>query len=1196
MPDTIRGPARARPVFLSILLALGGGFSVAVNAASLLEQGVDGAAGADGTATLPGEPATDGEPGGPGGSANAVLTTSTDIANGATALGGHGGKGGDGGFGVADAAGFAFPGNGGNGGLGGSAVAEVETRTTGNAAGATGRDALATARAVGGNGGDGGIGGERSSTASPGVSTRGADGRGANGGNATASARGSTEQDNLRIEVRATGGTGGSINPSNRTNPDTSPAGPSIAGGGGQASIQAFGQSTAGGTVAILGEARGGNGGSVTNATHANVSVGQGVSVDLVNAVDGTTSGLLNLTQRAFGGNAGSITGVNGRGAGAAGGDANSVLEKTTDSASLALSTQATGGQGSSNRLFHGFTSAASSSVNGMRGGNATATSNAINTGGQASAQAEAIGGTGGDAGASTVRADGTSVNTTAIAGDGGNASAVAHAEATGGGATARAIQTGGRGGTTNVGSVPTSGVFRAGRGADSVMIDAVSGSSDVALFLEQVATGGAGGDGLWRSDASAGQGGNGISRLTATNPGGGNLNGSSVAIGGNSGNEGIAATGGTATAALSLTGSGDVSGIASAQGGRGSSQLVDAGLNLPAGDGGRARIESVWGESTGGGRVALTADAQGGHGGDARQGGAGGNGASVSLVDVVDGTTTGELVLSQTARGGNAGFTLRRLAGSTRANAGNAFSSLTRSTNTASNLVLSSEARGGFGPATTLENRPYTAGEASPGGRATAIANGSSSSGGLEVLSTAWGGGGGTGSASISEGGRAGRGGDARASSTSLATAIALPDAALVSDASATGGTGGSISNFNGGPNFSSGGDGGNALSEAQGTLRGNNAIRLARASAGAWGGAGGFTDAPSSGTAGRGGDARATARLTIDGALPGETLSSARAFGGDGGGNNAGLGGRGGNARADASLTGAVSSIVNPPGSGIGGEFPGEGPIGPDPTPRVEASAVAGIGRNGAPNGRASATATLLASNGIAQANARSGNLDSQVIITSTAVQESLRVEAVAGGFSGAPVTSGELAGTAQARLSSGIGSLASTATLDRLGTVRLGGAYAGTSAGTSQLTDASVRVSLDPAALGTPDILGLALFAPSLSGNGFDSLRLTVIADGRNLLDRQFTDALAALDYFNNNSLDLGNWADFVSGGPTSNLDLEFILALNTGAPGDGFVFNLAFGNGPVVVPLPAAVWLFLSGLTGLLMGARPGWRRI
>ena len=164
-----------------------------------------------------------------------------------------------------------------------------------------------------------------------------------------------------------------------------------------------------------------------------------------------------------------------------------------------------------------------------------------------------------------------------------------------------RAEQTGGAGGNATQAGM-------SGLGAESHMLDAVSGATSGRLRLEQFALGGA--------STRGGAGGAASGSLDAQNAGGGDLDILLRVTGGN---------GGTSSSG-------------------------------PGGAGGAAQLGRVAGSSSTGREVSIAAEVSGGLGGNGGAGAAGGAGTSVSLFDRVEGETTGVLTLRQYASAGAAG------------------------------------------------------------------------------------------------------------------------------------------------------------------------------------------------------------------------------------------------------------------------------------------------------------------------------------------------------------------------------------------------------------------------------------------------------------------------------------------------------------------------------------------------------------
>jgi hypothetical protein len=90
---------------------------------------------------------------------------------------------------------------------------------------------------------------------------------------------------------------------------------------------------------------------------------------------------------------------------------------------------------------------------------------------------------------------------------------------------------------------------------------------------------------------------------------------------------------------------------------------------------------------------------------------------------------------------------------------------------------------------------------------------------------------------------------------------------------------------------------------------------------------------------------------------------------------------------------------------------------------------------------------------------------------------------------------------------------------------------------------------------------------------NGQGFQSVELTIDANGVEILDRTFTSLAAAESFFRDNVIDLGS--DF---GP--NFDLTFGYTLVADGSG-GFGFDLAIGG---AVPEPSTWAMMLVGFVG------------
>ena len=85
-----------------------------------------------------------------------------------------------------------------------------------------------------------------------------------------------------------------------------------------------------------------------------------------------------------------------------------------------------------------------------------------------------------------------------------------------------------------------------------------------------------------------------------------------------------------------------------------------------------------------------------------------------------------------------------------------------------------------------------------------------------------------------------------------------------------------------------------------------------------------------------------------------------------------------------------------------------------------------------------------------------------------------------------------------------------------------------------------------------------------------------------DRQLLFDQTFSFS-EAQSFFDDNVIDLGSLSDIV-GDHDQNLNLTFNFDLE-GANNSGFDFNFIFAD-PSPAPLPGAVWLFGSGLVGVI----------
>ncbi|MEX0612499.1 MAG: hypothetical protein WD229_10300, partial [Pirellulales bacterium] len=633
--------------------------------------------------------------GGDGGDATAEAISNYET-NTATATGGAGGGGGAGG--PTDV--FSNPpgtlpaGRGGTGGEGGDATATARTTLPANVA----ATAKAIATAWGGAGGGGGSGGADGPTLED--PRRGPFGYGNDGGDAVASAEATSSQAlPVIVEATAIGGAAGA---------GSDPGDP------GNASLGTVrGISHAGGPVTVTGTAKGGMGAWSLGSGPGT----DGGSVTLNNAVAGSTTGSLTLKQVAIGGDGGPSNPLTISG-GSAGGSASSSLNyAVSQTSSLSLIAEATGGtpdfiRGDGVEGVEGATGTASAqgtndfsnsvditaTARGGRGGTAYSTSNAI-------------GGTGGDAvlgplnGVSTGGGD-VSVTGTAIGGDGGIVSALAGRTGDG-----RSISLTNEVEGFTTGHLTLKQVAIGGNAADAfgeLMDVGVAGTATSSLThtsnasqltLESQATGG-NGSLRGHSDDAGGDGADATVVASGTKISNGNLFVNGRATGGNGGSSlggsGFAGgDGGRGGDANSLSygsndGSGDVTVDDSAIGGAGGDAKSEG---FRAGDGGAAQSTAT-AITTGNGTTEAKASQTGGAGGTGLSGADGGDGAYSTLSNAVSGTSDGLLKLGQVATGGAAGGSHGGSVGL----AGDALSQLTATDPGGGGLNLSPHAFGGAG------------------------------------------------------------------------------------------------------------------------------------------------------------------------------------------------------------------------------------------------------------------------------------------------------------------------------------------------------------------------------------------------------------------------------------------------------------------------------------------------------------------
>ncbi|VAW67410.1 GTP-binding protein Obg [hydrothermal vent metagenome] len=1154
----------------ALLLVVLLGLHAPLFSATITVIGVDGSSGSNGVAGDPGTSGGSGESGGPAIANITINDVNQDIRNSTSATGGFGGNGGNGGAGVnVSPSLWASGGGGGDGGDGGTASAN--TSTTVNSISNT-LDVQSVASARGGNGGRGGLGGIQSASATIFDGFSGQDGSGGRGGNASASALASnTNTDGFQGAIAvasAIGGNGGDIIPSSRLGLvwlGFEPTGFSKAGDGGSASLgRVYAESLANREVRATGEVIGGNGGSVRNNTQSgnnaagSVSSGNGASVSITNAVDGATGGSMFLTQNATGGDAGSLGTLTGNGDLGNAGNAASSLSKTTTSASLNVQTIATGGRGGNYSLLN-LISADGVPLNdgsaiGGDGGTAMANSSAINLGGNATAMATAIGGEGG-------RALSFVENITPFGGAGGGASATAYAESVGGTASASAFQTSGSGRNSQ----------------DSVMLNAVSGSSDVMLVLLQNAMAGEA-TAVVRSNQLPGtySGGNASSILTTSNTGGGDINATIEARGGsfsNGGNSPLSVgRAGDAYVAADITGQNNVNVRA----------ISVAGFNGTVGTtGGNATVGPVRGTSLNGGLVSVSSEVFAG------------TGRSISLVDSVDGSTTGFLSLRQVATGGVVRSEFET---------GDAFNSLTKVTTDATDgLTLFTSSRGGGGAVLTNTGIDAGSGTANTSGTNNAGQDAFTSSRALGGL-----GGDASASSSASPLRTAGSGGDAFARSDSTVL-DATSGTRTFATSESFGGNGGRVNAVGGIINLTTGGgNGGNAnsLATATSTVDSRNRFRAVSSRSTATGGQGGSVSseriAQGIAQGGNGGDAFAQATSIVNSAgtsfaiADSSVTANAIAFGGRGGLNSGGgLSGRGGNAVAVAEVIGginALSTAVASPGGGQQNNSAGlasataritngsgvaqaeiRAPLNNPTNSGIVTQATVSITRNGriSSNIEASITTGNITSATARNTEAQTANTNSGLV----GIDGVARINLLPDAANVSQALSGNLNVAENFDLTGGSDMLALMSVGAMQDSSNIGNRFSN-----------NINLSLDMSELSTQQELLFGFMNPVFTGNGFDLMTFQIFQENTLVFDTAFSSVLAAESFFTDQMLNLGDWTQGLEG----DLDLAFAINFDISQIGDGFYFDTIYGNSTIgsgVVPIPAAVWLFSSGLIGL-----------
>jgi hypothetical protein len=543
-----------------------------------------------------------------------------------------------------------------------------------------------------------------------------------------------------------------------------------------------------------------------------------------------------------------------------------------------------------------------------------------------------------------------------------------------------------------------------------------------------------------------------------------------------------------------------------------------------------------VFGSSAAGGDVTVSGTLAGGAGGSAIDLAASGAGQSVALANAVDGATAGALSLRQTAQGGNGGAAQDGAHGS----AGSASSTLSK-TDSAVSLTLYGSATGGYGG-----DRTGATGVAGTGADSSVDVDATNLIGSARAFSDSRGGSGGW----SSTGGSGGNGGDATGTARATST---LDFQSATASGSVVGGDGGSIYSVSalGGD----GGDGGDATSRTTAIALGDGVVEANDSARAGSGGSDYYYYLSSSlGEGGNGGDATSEAHASNLGAS--SVYANASAFGGGGGSFPSGTDGAGGNASALATGS-SVTGFVN-----LGAYAYGTAAA----IARTEAS-----------------TADLAYST--AQANAVGGALSYLSASNNESASGTQEIEARAAIGAVAPTAFAGLEGVAfatgmplsqdiQASLVGNPNAAASMAEAASsylaLGTLGGGSAAPDATAGGSSY--ASITLGADLALVPMSGVLRVGLLDVTSTGNGFDSLQLTIYQEGVLVFDQAFGTLGTALAFFEDNVLELGD--------PTLNLvgdlDLTITLFSQSAAPGDSFFATLAVA----VVPEPQLALLLLA----------------
>lgn len=286
--------------------------------------------------------------------------------------------------------------------------------------------------------------------------------------------------------------------------------------------------------------------------------------------------------------------------------------------------------------------------------------------------------------------------------------------------------------------------------------------------------------------------------------------------------------------------------------------------------------------------------------------------------------------------------------------------------------------------------------------------------------------------------------------------------------------------------------------------------------------------------------------------------------------------------------------------------------------------ATATAGNSAVQAKRGNASAISTATGTSGSAQATSFSGSrgftnvtanataaVSGDVLTGSTSTSKALAKTLNNLAFSRSQTFGLQAAAIAkflpdQAEIQTAIADNINVATAiadkEALALAAFGGAFSDSGTATnSQVFSSSLDFNFDMRTQTNTDLI-IGLLDPLAFGDhGFDTLRFGINIEGSQVSDLTFTTLDSVESFFNDNVLNMGLWSDLISA--DNILDINFTFDLTEAHIGESFNANLILAAGvfappsivpdprpPSGVPVPPALWLFLSGLTSFLSFSR------